>query len=90
MAPVISRSPAGAPEANRLRAVIRYPPSTFSARPEPAIQSDPPLVTSRMCSRAIRLSSGSTEVAFWCSTATPQWRPGGECMEKASAVEPQW
>ena len=60
------------------------------AVPEPAIQSDPPLDSSRMRSPAMRLSSGSTAAAFWCvqrQAGTATW---WVCMEKASAVEPQW
>jgi hypothetical protein len=61
-AQVIKRSPVGAPDENTFRALMRYPPSTFSAFPEPGIQSDPPLDTSWMRSVATRLSNGSTAV----------------------------
>ena len=40
------------------------PPSTFSARPEPPIQSDPPLDRRMMRSAAIRFSNGSTAATF--------------------------
>ena len=64
-APVISTSPAAAADVNTLRAEIRYPPSTFSALPEPPIQSEPPLVKRMMRSLATRFSSGSTAATFW-------------------------
>ena len=57
---VMSRLPAGAPDENTLRPVILYPPSTFSALPEPATQSDPPLDKMMMRSAAMRFISGST------------------------------
>jgi hypothetical protein len=65
MAPVISRSPAGAPDVNTLRALMRYPPSTGSAFPDPAIQSEPPLDSRMIFSAATRFSSGSTAATFW-------------------------
>ena len=61
---VISRLPTGAPDENTLRAVILKPPSTFSALPEPAIQSEPPLDRMTIFSAAMRFSSGSTGAAF--------------------------
>ena len=49
-------------------------PSTFSALPEPAIQSDPPLDKMR-CAPPPPLSSSSTG-AFWCTAARPGSPPG--------------
>ena len=60
---VMNRSPAGAPLAKTFRPVTRYPPGTFSARPDPASQSEPPLVTRIACSAATRRSRGSTGAA---------------------------
>src|SRR5215510_7845251 len=52
---VTSTSPTGAPLAKILRAVMRQPPVTRSALPEPAIQSEPPLLTStKSCAATAR------------------------------------
>jgi len=60
---VSSRSPAGEPLEKTLRALTRYPPSARIAVPDPANQSEPPLLTSTSLSAATRRSSGSTEVS---------------------------
>src|SRR5690606_20983476 len=60
IAVVMRMLPAGPPETKGLRAVMRQPPSAFSARPEPPIQSPPPEESSTMFFSATIFRSGST------------------------------
>src|SRR5262249_43474092 len=56
---VRSTSPTGTPLAKILRAVMRQPPSTRSALPDPAFQSDPPLLPRTRLFDATLSNSGS-------------------------------
>lgn len=74
IAPVIIKSPAGAPDENTFFAVIRYPPSTFSATPEPPSQSDPPELSKTIfhqqpCAKVALLNR---EQLLGCTNATPE------------------
>ena len=57
---VTSTSPTGTPLAKILRAVMRQPPSTRSALPDPAIQSEPPLLTRTRLFEATLRNRGSS------------------------------
>ena len=90
IAPVIIKSPAGAPDENTFLAVIRYPPSTFSATPEPPSQSDPPELSKTIFSSATLRKSGATKsrAASWLYQRHARTATWWVCNERANPVEP--
>ena len=85
---VISTFAAGAPLPKIFRPFILKPPSTLVSVPEPASQSEPPLVARIRRSAAIRRSIGSGPLLpprqAYAMNAT-----GCVCIDAASAVELQ-